>query len=63
MNDNDDTTVGVGLRDLYESVTANTRGPDVAVMNGALVNNVTGTEDYDPHEAYYVSKEGITRIE
>jgi len=50
------------IRELYNSCSEGMGTPELALMNGAVLNDVLLTDEYDAHQAYWVSEEGIEPV-
>jgi len=51
------------MREIYRLSSEGVGVPEVVVMNGGNLNQILQTDEYDPSEAYYVTKDGITVVE
>ena len=51
------------MRAAYEAASQGETPPTTALMNGRVLNELLGTDEYDPVEAYWVTEQGITRCE
>lgn len=51
------------MRDIYRRCSDGVSRPHVMVMNGAVLNQLLETDTYDPHAAYNVTSDAITKID
>jgi hypothetical protein len=57
-------TLKRSMREIYNACSrGGSTAPENAIVNGGVLNQALGVTEYDPHEAYFVTKNGITLIE
>lgn len=50
------------MRDIYNACSKGVGQPEVAIINGGVLNQMLDVTAYDPNVAYYVTKAGIEQI-
>ena len=54
--------VAASMRAVYQSTMEGGNLPKLVVMNGASINQLLDTDEYDPNAAYVVSSAGIEKV-